>query len=290
MAIWRNNMALTKRIAAGLTAAAMLFTSFVVTACDNEVSGTFEGTETTPEVTMESSGGTSTGTTTDQGKNDNDSSVKVSRNKESLFNKYEALSREQLVMLDQLCEPQMGGNDLITWSNEKDFYDSLSPESKKLAGFKDVRFDETSGYIETGIDIIAVKDQELQKALAPYVKNGYNITSVVGENCITYNGERLVGNIFFNNGYHIASFSENLATTGFVVKVTDELFQAYMYALSRRAIIEVSKKYDYTVTKKDGIYQVNITGREMSDIEIEYDPSTGIMAYIIKIDPSDTVG
>ena len=66
-------MALTKRIAAGLTAAAMLFTSFVVTACDNEVSGTFEGTETTPEVTMESSGGTSTGTTTDQGKNDNDS-------------------------------------------------------------------------------------------------------------------------------------------------------------------------------------------------------------------------
>ena len=237
----------------------MLFTSFVVTACDNEVSGTFEGTETTPEVTMESSGGTSTGTTTDQGKNDNDSSVKVSRNKESLFNKYEALSREQLVMLDQLCEPQMGGNDLITWSNEKDFYNSLSPESKKLAGFKDVRFDETSGYIESGIDIIAV-------------------------------GERLVGNIFFNNGYHIASFSENLATTGFVVKVTDELFQAYMYALSRRAIIEVSKKYDYTVTKKDGIYQVNITGREMSDIEIEYDPSTGIMAYIIKIDPSDTVG
>ena len=29
---------------------------------------------------------------------------------------------------------------------------------------------------------------------------------------------------------------------------------------------------------------------DMNDIEIEYDPSTGIMAYIIKIDPSDTVG
>ena len=60
--------------------------------------------------------------------------------------------------------------------------------------------------------------------------------------------------------------------------------------MSRRSVLESAKNYDYTVTKKDGIYQVDITGREMSDIEIEYDPSTGIMAYIIKIDPSDTVG
>ena len=75
-----------------------------------------------------------------------------------------------------------------------------------------------------------------------------------------------------------------------MVKITDELFQAYMYALSRRSVLESAKNYDYTVTKKDGIYQVDITGREMSDIEIEYDLSTGIMTYIIKIDPSDTVG
>lgn len=279
-------MALTKKLAAGFTAAAMLFTGFIVTACDSEVSGTFGSTKTTTE----SSEGTVAGTSADQSKNVDDSSFKVSRDKASLFNSYEALTREQLVMLDMLCEPKIGGNDVITWSDEKDFYDSLSPESKKFAGFKEVRFDETATFSEAGIDIIAVKNQELQKALATYVKNGYTITSVVGENYITYNGERLVGNIFFNNGYHIASFSENLATTGFVVKVTDELFQAYMYALSRRAVLESSKNYDYTVTKKDGIYQVNITCREMSDIEIEYDPSTGIMAYIIKIDPSDTVG
>lgn len=283
-------MALTKKLAAGLTAA-MLFTSVFATACDKEVSGTFGSTETTPGATAESSESTAAAGTeaTTQGKSD-DYNFKTSPDKESLFNKYEALTREQMIMLDTLCEPQIGGNDTITWSDEKDFYDSLSPESKKLAGFKDVRFDETATFSEAGIDIIAVKDQEIQKALATYVKNGYTITSVVGENYITYNGERLVGNIFFNNGYHIASFSENLATTGFVVKITDELFQAYMYALSRRAVLESSKNYDYTVTKKDGIYQVNITCREMSDIEIEYDPSTGIMAYIIKIDPSDTVG
>ncbi len=286
MAIWRNSMALTKKLAAGFTAAAMLFTGFIVTACDNEVSGTFGSTETTKESFV----GTVEGTSADQSKNDDDSSFKVSRDKASLFNSYEALTREQLVMLDTLCEPQIGGNDTIIWNNEKEFYDSLSSESKKLAGFKDIRDDKSSNYSVTEINIADVKDPVLQKTLASYVKNGYTITSTVGENSITYNGERLVGNIFFNNGYHIDSYSENLATTGFVVKITDELFQAYMYSLSRRAILESSKNYDYTVTKKDGIYQVNITCREMSDIEIEYDPSTGIMAYIIKIDPSDTVG
>ena len=289
-------MVLTRKITAGITAFSLLCTGIIMTSCSGEVSGTFAESVNTEagvtdgsneSVTNESeTSGTETSITQITG------SVTVSpiKDKDSLFNGYEALSNEQIVQLDQLCDPQIGGDDRIIWSCEKDFYDSLSSASKDLAGFKDVRFDETSDYSETRIDIIDVKDPDLQKALAPYIENGYTITSVVGENYITYNGERLVGNIFFNNGYHIASFSENLATTGFVVKVTDELFQAYMYALSRRAIIEVSKKYDYTVTKKDGIYQVNITGREMSDIEIEYDPSTGIMAYIIKIDPSDTVG
>ena len=281
-------MVLTRKFTAGITAFSLLCTGIIMTSCSGEVSGTFaESGTTATSVTNESeTSGTETSITQITG------SIVVSpiKDKDSLFNGYEALSNEQIVQLDQLCDPQIGGDDRIIWSCEKDFYDSLSSASRDLAGFKDVRFDETSGYSEPGIDIIAVKDQELQKALAPYVKSGYSITSLVGENYITYNGERLVGNIFFNNGYHIASFSENLATTGFVVKVTDELFQAYMYALSRRAVLESSKNYDYTVTKKDGIYQVNITCREMSDIEIEYDPSTGIMAYIIKIDPSDTVG
>ena len=283
-------MALTKKLAAGLTAA-MLFTSVFATACDKEVSGTFGSTETTPGVTAESSGSTAAAGTeaTTQGKSD-DYNFKTSPDKESLFNKYEALTREQMIILDTLCEPQIGGNDTIIWNNEKEFYGSLSSESKKFAGFKDVKYDEASANSKIQINVTDIKDPDLQKALASYVKNGYSITSVVGENYITYNGERLVGNIFFTTGYHIDSFSQNLITTGFVVKITDELFQAYMYALSRRSVLESAKKYDYTVTKKDGIYQVNITGREMSDIEIEYDPSTGIMAYIIKIDPSDTVG
>ena len=266
-------MALTKKLAAGLTAA-MLFTSVFATACDKEVSGTFGSTETTPGVTAESSGSTAAAGTeaTTQGKSD-DYNFKTSPDKESLFNKYEALTREQMIMLDTLCEPQIGGNDTIIWNNEKEFYGSLSSESKKFAGFKDVKYDEASANSKIQINVTDIKDPDLQKALASYVKNGYSITSVVGENYITYNGERLVGNIFFTTGYHIDSFSQNLITTGFVVKITDELLH-----------------YDYTVTKKDGIYQVDITGREMSDIEIEYDPSTGIMAYIIKIDPSDTVG
>lgn len=283
-------MALTKKLAAGLTAA-MLFTSVFATACDKEVSGTF-GSTGTPGVTAESSESTAAAgmEATTQGKSDDEYNFKTSPDKESLFNKYEALTREQMIMLDTLCEPQIGGNDTIIWNNEKEFYGSLSSESKKFAGFKDVKYDEASANSKIQINVTDIKDQDLQKALASYVKNGYSITSVVGENYITYNGERLVGNIFFTTGYHIDSFSQNLITTGFVVKITDELFQAYMYALSRRSAIESAKDYDYTVAENDGIYQVNITCKGMSDIEIEYDPSTGIMAYIIKIDPSDTVG
>ena len=281
-------MVLTRKITAGITAFSLLCTGMILTSCSGEVSGTFaESSATATSVTNESeTSGTETSITQITG------SVTVSpiKDKNSLFNGYEALSNEQIVQLDQLCDPQIGGDDRIIWSCEKDFYDSLSSASKDLAGFKDVRFDETSDYSETQIDIIDVKDPDLQMAMAPYVKNGYTITSVVGENYITYNGERLVGNIFFNNGYHIASFSENLATTGFVVKATDELFQAYVYALSRRTLIESSRQYDFYVTSSDDLYVIKITCEDMNDIEIEYDPSTGIMAYIIKIDPSDTVG
>lgn len=281
-------MVLTRKITAGITAFSLLCTGIIMTSCSGEVSGTFaESSAAATGVTNESeTSGTETSITQITG------SVTVSpiKDKNSLFNGYEALSNEQIVQLDQLCDPQIGGDDRIIWSCEKDFYDSLSSKSKDLAGFKDVRFDETSDYSETQIDIIDVKDPDLQMALAPYVKNGYTITSVVGENYITYNGERLVGNIFFNNGYHIASFSENLATTGFVVKATDELFQAYVYALSRRTLIESSRQYDFDVTTSDDLYVIKITCEDMNDIEIEYDPSTGIMAYIIKIDPSDTVG
>ena len=281
-------MVLTRKITAGITAFSLLCTGIIMTSCSGEVSGTFaESSATATSVTNESeTSGTETSITQITG------SVTVSpiKDKDSLFNGYEALSNEQIVQLDQLCDPQIGGDDRIIWSCEKDFYDSLSPKSKDLAGFKDVRFDETSDYSETQIDIIDVKDPDLQMALAPYVKNGYTITSVVGENYITYNGERLVGNIFFNNGYHIASFSENLATTGFVVKATDELFQAYVYALSRRSLIESSRQYDFDITTEGDLCVINITCEDMNDIEIEYDPSTGIMAYIIKIDPSDTVG
>jgi hypothetical protein len=281
-------MVLTRKITAGITAFSLLCTGIIMTSCSGEVSGTFaESGAAATSVTNESeTSGTETSITQISG------SITVSpiKDKDSLFNGYEALSNEQIVQLDQLCDPQIGGDDRIIWSCEKDFYDSLSSKSKDLAGFKDVRFDETSDYSETQIDIIDVKDPDLQMALAPYVKNGYTITSVVGENYITYNGERLVGNIFFNNGYHIASFSENLATTGFVVKATDELFQAYVYALSRRTLIESSRQYDFDVTSSDDLYVIKITCEDMNDIEIEYDPSTGIMAYIIKIDPSDTVG
>ena len=281
-------MVLTRKITAGVTAFSLLCTGMILTSCSSEVSGTFaESSATATSVTNESeTSGTETSITQITG------SVTVSpiKDKDSLFNGYEALSNEQIVQLDQLCDPQIGGDDRIIWSCEKDFYDSLSSKSKDLAGFKDVRFDATSDYSETQIDIIDVKDPDLQMALAPYVKNGYTITSVVGENYITYNGERLVGNIFFNNGYHIASFNENLATTGFVVKATDELFQAYVYALSRRTLIESSRQYDFYVTSSDDLYVIKITCEDMNDIEIEYDPSTGIMAYIIKIDPSDAVG
>ena len=281
-------MVLTRKITAGITAFSLLCTGIIMTSCSGEVSGTFaESSAAATSVINESeTSGTETSITQITG------SVTVSpiKDKDSLFNGYEALSNEQIVQLDQLCDPQIGGDDRIIWSCEKDFYDSLSSKSKDLAGFKDVRFDETSDYSETQIDIIDVKDPDLQMALAPYVKNGYTITSVVGENYITYNGERLVGNIFFNNGYHIASFSENLATTGFVVKATDELFQAYVYALSRRTLIESSRQYDFDVTTEGDLCVINITCEDMNDIEIKYDFSTGIMAYIIKIDPSDTVG
>ncbi|MBQ6016451.1 MAG: hypothetical protein IJL19_01060 [Clostridiales bacterium] len=281
-------MVLTRKITAGITAFSLLCTGMILTSCSGEVSGTFaESGTTATSVTNESeTSGTETSITQITG------SVVVSpiKDKDSLFNGYEALSNEQIVQLDQLCDPQIGGDDRIIWSCEKDFYDSLSSKSKDLVGFKDVRFDETSDYSETQIDIIDVKDPDLQMALAPYIENGYTITSVVGENYITYNGERLVGNIFFNNGYHIASFNENLATTGFVVKATDELFQAYVYALSRRTLIESSRQYDFDVTTEGDLCVINITCEDMNDIEIEYDPSTGIMAYIIKIDPSDTVG
>ena len=281
-------MVLTRKITAGVTAFSLLCTGIIMTSCSGEVSGTFaESSATATSVTNESeTSGTETSITQITG------SVTVSpiKDKDSLFNGYEALSNEQIVQLDQLCDPQIGGDDRIIWSCEKDFYDSLSSKSKDLAGFKDVRFDATSDYSETQIDIIDVKDPDLQMALAPYVKNGYTITSVVGENYITYNGERLVGNIFFNNGYHIASFNENLATTGFVVKATDELFQAYVYALSRRTLIDSSRQYEFDVTTSDDLYVIKITCEDMNDIEIEYDPSTGIMAYIIKIDPSDAVG
>ncbi len=281
-------MVLTRKITAGITAFSLLCTGIIMTSCSGEVSGTFaESSAAATGVTNESeTSGTETSITQITG------SVTVSpiKDKNSLFNGYEALSNEQIVQLDQLCDPQIGGDDRIIWSCEKDFYDSLSSASKDLAGFKDVRYDATTDYSETQIDIIDVKDPDLQMALAPYVKNGYTITSVVGENYITYNGERLVGNIFFNNGYHIASFNENLATTGFVVKATDELFQAYVYALSRRTLIESSRQYDFDVTTEGDLCVINITCEDMNDIEIEYDPSTGIMAYIIKIDPSDTVG
>ena len=281
-------MVLTRKFTAGITAFSLLCTGIIMTSCSGEVSGTFaESGAAATSVTNESeTSGTETSITQITG------SVTVSpiKDKDSLFNGYEALSNEQIVQLDQLCDPQIGGDDRIIWSCEKDFYDSLSSKSKDLAGFKDVRFDATSDYSETQIDIIDVKDPDLQKALAPYVENGYTITSVVGENYITYNGERLVGNIFFNNGYHIASFNENLATTGFVVKATDELFQAYVYALSRRTLIESFRQYDFDITTEGDLCVINITCEDMNDIEIEYDPSTGIMAYIIKIDPSDTVG
>ncbi len=281
-------MVLTRKITAGITTFSLLCTGIIMTSCSGEVSGTFaESGAAATSVTNESeTSGTETSITQITG------SVTVSpiKDKDSLFNGYEALSNEQIVQLDQLCDLQIGGDDRIIWSCEKDFYDSLSSKSKDLAGFKDVRFDATSDYSETQIDIIDVKDPDLQMALAPYIENGYTITSVVGENYITYNGERLVGNIFFNNGYHIASFNENLATTGFVVKATDELFQAYVYALSRRTLIESSRQYDFYVTSSDDLYVIKITCEDMNDIEIEYDPSTGIMAYIIKIDPSDTVG
>ena len=281
-------MVLTRKFTAGITAFSLLCTGIIMTSCSGEVSGTFaESSATATSVTNESE---TSGTETSITQITDSVTVSPIKDKDSLFNGYEALSNEQIVQLDQLCDPQIGGDDRIIWSCEKDFYDSLSSASKDLAGFKDVRFDETSDYSETRIDIIDVKDPDLQKALAPYVENGYTITSVVGENYITYNGERLVGNIFFNNGYHIASFSENLATTGFVVKATDELFQAYVYALSRRTLIDSSRQYDFYVTSSDDLYVIKITCEDMNDIEIEYDPSTGIMAYIIKIDPSDTVG
>lgn len=281
-------MVLSRKITAGITAFSLLCTGIIMTSCSGEVSGTFaESGSTATSVTNESE---TSGTETSITQITDSVTVSPVKDKDSLFNGYEALSNEQIVQLDQLCDPQIGGDDRIIWSCEKDFYDSLSSKSKDLAGFKDVRFDETSDYSETQIDIIDVKDPDLQMALAPYIENGYTITSVVGENYITYNGERLVGNIFFNNGYHIASFNENLATTGFVVKATDELFQAYVYALSRRTLIESSRQYDFYVTSSDDLYVIKITCEDMNDIEIEYDSSTGIMAYIIKIDPSDTVG
>lgn len=281
-------MVLSRKITAGITAFSLLCTGIIMTSCSGEVSGTFAESGST--ATSVTNGSETSGTETSITQITGSVTVSPIKDKDSLFNGYEALSNEQIVQLDQLCDPQIGGDDRIIWSCEKDFYDSLSSKSKDLAGFKDVRFDETSDYSETQIDIIDVKDPDLQKALAPYIENGYTITSVVGENYITYNGERLVGNIFFNNGYHIASFNENLATTGFVVKATDELFQAYVYALSRRTLIESSRQYDFDVTTEGDLYVINITCEDMNDIEIEYDPSTGIMAYIIKIDPSDTVG
>ena len=75
-----------------------------------------------------------------------------------------------------------------------------------------------------------------------------------------------------------------------MVKATDELFQAYVYALSRRTLIESFRQYDFDITTEGDLCVINITCEDMNDIEIEYDSSTGIMAYIIKIDPSDTVG
>ena len=92
-------MALTKKLAAGLTAA-MLFTSVFATACDKEVSGTFGSTET-PGATAESSESTAAAGTeaTTQGKSD-DYNFKTSPDKESLFNKYEALTREQMIILE----------------------------------------------------------------------------------------------------------------------------------------------------------------------------------------------
>ena len=176
-------MVLTRKITAGITAFSLLCTGIIMTSCSGEVSGTFaESGAAATSVTNESeTSGTETSITQITG------SVTVSpiKDKDSLFNGYEALSNEQIVQLDQLCDPQIGGDDRIIWSCEKDFYDSLSSKSKDLAGFKDVRFDATSDYSETQIDIIDVKDPDLQKALAPYVENGYTITSVVGENYIT---------------------------------------------------------------------------------------------------------
>ena len=166
-------MVLTRKITAGITAFSLLCTGIIMTSCSGEVSGTFaESSAAATSVTNESeTSGTETSITQITG------SVTVSpiKDKDSLFNGYEALSNEQIVQLDQLCDPQIGGDDRIIWSCEKDFYDSLSSASKDLAGFKDVRFDETSDYSETQIDIIDVKDPDLQMALAPYVKNGYKL-------------------------------------------------------------------------------------------------------------------
>ena len=78
-------------------------------------------------------------------------------------------------------------------------------------------------------------------------------------------------------------------TSGYVAKATDELFQAYVYTLNKRAILESYANYDFTVTQKDNIYQVKITRDQQKKKKIEYDSSAGIMTYIIVYDPVNVV-
>ena len=273
-------MALTKKLAAGVTAASLLFTGVIVTSCSKDISGTFAASETAAESTARSETEASA-----SAKTISDYIFKSSPDKESLFNGYEALTEEQKFFLYALCSPQAGGDDTYINDFDTDLYNSLSPESQALVEIREIRRNYSGNYPFSSIDISIIKDPSIQKALAPYVKDGYEITSILGENTLSFNGERLAGSIFFKNGFHIEKYFGDRMTSGYVAKATDELFQAYVYTLNKRAILESYANYDFTVTQKDNIYQVKITRDQQNDIEIEYDPSAGIMTYIIVYDP-----
>lgn len=98
-------MALTKKLAAGVTAASLLFTGVIVTSCSKDISGTFAASETAAESTARSETEASA-----SAKTISDYIFKSSPDKESLFNGYEALTEEQKFFLYALCSPQAGGD------------------------------------------------------------------------------------------------------------------------------------------------------------------------------------
>ncbi|MBR3057898.1 MAG: hypothetical protein IKG93_08005 [Clostridiales bacterium] len=289
-------MARIKKLSAGLTVISLLFTSFTLTACNKKVSGTFANLEASQSTNMQTTEETTAATSRQSDPTSNLNPVTTqdplsgnpqSLDKDALFNYFEDVDDSVIKQVEMLCKPQIGGDDGVVYSNEKDLYVRLSPESQKLVDIKDIRFISSSVSYEEEIDLSQIEDPDFQKALAPYIKDGYSISSKVSEDSMTYNGERLVGDLYFNTGYHINGSDGNEDHHGFLVKITDELFQTYIFTLSQKASYESSMGYNFDVTKKDDVYKVEITGQETNNIEIEYDTSSDIMTYIIKIDFSD---